>query len=203
MESSSSTKTKPEVASTAELYSNLCDIMSEARQPVSASLCYVIVSTSSSTWTALTLIASTLIVAALLTPYWLVFPPVPRRRPDFPSTANRSHPVGTVSIGVFNECTGHRRPEVVDVLGALTGGTSDKCSTFVSGFDMPDDEFPDAWKSALILLTAAAVLMTFTDFSALASVCIQSIFGKSIFTVSGLLQSIAGTSNVCSFSHCI
>jgi len=61
---------------------------------------------------------------------------------------------------------------------------------------MPDAEFPDAWKSALILLTGAAVLMTFTDFSALASVCIQSIFGKSIFTVSGLLQSIAGNRRI-------
>jgi len=61
---------------------------------------------------------------------------------------------------------------------------------------MPDAEFPDAWKSALILLTGAQVLMTFTDFSALLSICIQSIFGKSIFTVSGLLQSIAGMTSL-------
>lgn len=196
MESSSSTKSKPEVAATSELYRSLCEVVSEARRasvpPASSSLCYVIVSTSSSAWTTLTLIASALIGAALMTPYWLVGAPDPRRLPDFPSAVNRSIPVDTVSIGVFNACAGRRGPSVVDVLGALTGGASgEECATFVSGFDMPDDEFPDAWKSALILLTAAAVLMAFTDFSALASVCIQSIFGKSIFTVSGLLQSIA------------
>jgi len=200
MEFPLSTKGRPEMGSTvtAELYRNLCDVISEARRSppvsVSASICYVIVSTSSMLWTILTVVASGLIGVGLITPYWLVTSP--GRRPHFRSavTANRSNDVGTVSIGIFNECTGQRRPEVADILGVFTGsgGTSGSCGTFVSGFDMPDDTFPDAWKSALILMTGATMLMTFTDFSALISICIQSIFGKSIFTVSGLLQSIAG-----------
>lgn len=173
------------------------DVMAEVRQPsvesVSASVCYVIMSTSSLMWTALTLVASGLIGIGLITPYWLINSP-DRRRQFLSATANRSNHVAAVSIGVFNECAGQRKPEIADMVGALTGGgTSSECATFVSGFDMPDDAFPDAWKSALILLTAGAALMTFTDFSALASICIQSFFGKSIFTVSGLLQSIAGS----------
>jgi len=204
MNSSSSTKIRPENNSTAavELYRDMCNAMSEVRrssvQSVSASVCYVIVSTSSLMWTTLTLLASALICVGLITPYWLVASP--RRRSHFLSAvdvANNRSNHGTVSIGIFNECTGRRKPEIADILSALTGGgtsgdVTGECGTYVSGFDMPDDAFPDAWKSALILLTAAAVLMTFTDFSALASFCIQSIFGKSIFTVTGLLQSIAG-----------
>ena len=202
MEFPLSTKVRPEMGSTvtAELYRNLCDVISEARRSppvsVSASVCYVIVSTSSMLWTTLTLVATGLISIGLITPYWLITPP--GRRSRFPSaavTTNRSNHVGTVSIGVFNECTGQRKPEVADIFGVFTdsgGGTSGECGTFVSGFDMPDDTFPDAWKSALILLTGATMLMTFTDFSALISICVQSIFGKSIFTVTGLLQSIAG-----------
>jgi len=188
---------------TAELYQNLCDAVSAACQSsvksLSASVCYVIMSTSSLLWTTLTLIATALIGVGLITPYWIITSP--GRRTHFATaatvTANRSNHVGTVSIGVFNECHGLRKPEIADILGALTGGVTSSdvsggCGTFVSGFDMPDEEFPDAWKSALLLLTGATVLMMFTDFSALASICIQSIFGKSIFTVSGLFQSIAG-----------
>ena len=203
MDSGSSTKVRPENGSTAtaELYRNMYDVMAEVRQPsvesVSASVCYVIMSTSSLMWTALTLVATGLIGIGLITPYWLVSSP-DRRRHFLSAAANRSNHVAAVSIGVFSECTGQRKPEIADILDALTGGrTSGECGTFVSGFDMPDDAFPDAWKSALILLTAGAALMTFTDFSALASICIQSFFGKSIFTVSGLLQSIAGTTDVC------
>ena len=198
MDASSSTKVRPEDGSTtaAELYRNLRDVAGRCPgESTSSSVCYVIVSTSSLMWTTLTLVASGLVGVGLITPYWLVSSPV--RRPHFLSTANRSDRVGTVSIGLFNECTGQHRTEVADILGALTGSgpSADprrECGTFVSGFDMPDDAFPDAWKSASVLLTAAAVLLAFTDFSALLSVCVQSIFGKSIFTVSGLLQSIAG-----------
>jgi len=86
---------------------------------------------------------------------------------------------------------GRRGPELADLLGGGTSWQHD-CSTFVSGFDMPDAEFADAWKSALLLLAGAGVLLTFSEFSALASICVQSIFGKSIFTVTGLIQSIAG-----------
>ena len=205
MDSSLSTKLRSET--TVDLYRNLCEVITEGRrtsvESPSCSLCYVIVSTNSLLWTTLTLVASGLISVGLITPYWLVSSP--NRRPHAlsaaPLTANQSNYVATVSIGIFNECTGQRKPEIADILGALTdGGTSGdvtgECGAFVVGFDMLNDEFPDAWKSGLILLTAANVLMMFTDFSALFSICIQSFFGKSIFTVSGLLQSIAGRSNV-------
>ena len=69
---------------------------------------------------------------------------------------------------------------------------SESCMTYVTGLDMPDEEFPDVWKSALIFLAAASALMTFTNFTAVISVCVQAIFRKSIFTVSGLIQSVAG-----------
>jgi len=191
MESSSSTKVKRDSTArvTADLYEGIA-VVHQSTLEQSADVCYVIVSTSSLMWTTLTLIASSLISVALMTPYWLLSSSVSRPNTST-AAANRS---GLVSIGVFNECTGLHKPEVIDVFDALSGdgGTSNDCRTFVSGFDMPDEVFPNAWKSAVILFTVASVLVIFTDFCALVSIRIQSIFGKSIFTVSGLLQSIAG-----------
>ena len=225
MDSSSSlTKERPEVVSTAkeipEVVSRTTMPVAElhrkwevrqlsSAEPVSTSgFCYVIVSTSSLTWTILTLVAMALLGVGLTTPYWLLSSPSRRHVLPGHSAANRSdHPLGTVAVGVFSRCTGQRRPEVLDILGALTGaGTSGdvigECGVFVDGFDMADDEFPNAWKSAVMLFSGATMLMTFTGFTALASVCIQSVFHKSIFTVSGLLQSIAGTRPCTLCSRC-
>lgn len=256
--SSSATKVGPEMR--AELYRNLCDVIAEAEHQAvpGVAVCYVIISTSSLLWTVITLVATGLVGFGLMTPYWLTAEPGSRSQ----FRSNGTNGVrGAVSIGIFSECTGQRRPSMADILAALSGATSGdvttvgfvstsgcdstfsltttsgnvagedghfgdpttfgfvttsgfgtsfafactsgyattsgdvtgECGTFVSGFDMPDDAFPDAWKSALILLTAGTILLTFSDFSALISLCVQSFFGKSIFTVTGLLQSIAGT----------
>jgi len=124
----------------------------------------------------------------------------------------------TTSLGIFNKCTersdvgggvggvgGYGLGEngkstagrywdagVGGVIGSLLMLESPECDTYVTGFDMPDGSFPDAWKSAVILLAAASALLAFTSVTAVVSVCVQSLFGKSIFTVSGLIQSIAG-----------
>jgi len=144
MESSSSTKSRTEALATAELYRNLRDVVvseTRSRPPPPAassafSVCYVIVSTSSATWTVTTLIASALVGVSMLTPYWLVAPPVvPRRRGHLPP-ANRTDHAGVVSMGVFSECSGHRGPQLADVLDALTGSTTAaQCATFVDGSD--------------------------------------------------------------------
>jgi Lipoma HMGIC fusion partner-like protein len=126
----------------------------------------------------------------------------------------RSRTARTTSIGLFNECYASSADsggffsdrsasskwspvedngwETINYIARQLMLRSVDCETYVTGFDMPDDLFPDAWKSALILLSAAATLLSFTCVTALVSVCVQSLFGKSIFTVSGLLQSIAG-----------
>jgi hypothetical protein len=137
-----------------------------------------------------------------------------------PSAANRANavaaaptPLRTSSIGIFNEC---RDPGIdadprqsadeagfrlnADAVLELLMLRSPNCDTFVTGFDMPDELFPDAWKSATALLTIAGILLTFTSVTAVVSVCVQSLFGKSIFTVSGLLQSIAGAQNFTAYT---
>lgn len=132
-----------------------------------------------------------------------------------PSAANRANaeaaaPVQlrTSSIGIFNECLDPgidvRQGDPEEKVGFRLDANavlellmlrSPNCDTFVTGFDMPDELFPDAWKSATALLIIAGTLLTFTSVTAVVSVCVQSLFGKSIFTVSGLLQSIAGKWN--------
>ena len=59
-------------------------------------------------------------------------------------------------------------------------------------FSMDNSEFPDYWKSALIFFTLGVVLMTFTAITSVTSLCVQTAFKKSVFTVTGLVQSIAG-----------
>ena len=68
----------------------------------------------------------------------------------------------------------------------------ENCASFVTDFLMPDEEFPDAWKASLVFFGLAGVLLVVTCIAAVLSICVQTVCGKSIFTVSGLLQSIAG-----------
>jgi hypothetical protein len=96
--------------------------------------------------------------------------------------------IRTVSIGIFNECSeievggtlelhdkrvgiNHDGGGLFDLFWTqsrydnrdlLASGYRIDCGTYVTGFDLPDDRFPDAWKSALLLLTAAVVLLLFT-----------------------------------------
>jgi hypothetical protein len=136
-------------------------------------------------WSLLTIITTVIIISAVITPQWLVGRP----RWTGMRTVNGTlvTPLDTSynpTIGIFNRCT---------KIHQFGGIKSDSCATYVTGFSMSPEEFPDTWKSALILFTVAIILMVFTNFTAVFSLCIQAIFKKSIFTVSGLIQSLAGT----------
>jgi hypothetical protein len=152
------------------------------------SMCYVIITCRSMAWTLLTIVSTLCIVTGIITPQWLVGKPrwlgIRSERANG-TVYGDGEQTYTPTIGIFNRCTKMHR---------FGDFYTDACASYVTGFDMSNDQFPDTWKSGIILLTIGAALMTFTNFTALFSLCIQAIFRKSIFTVSGLIQSIAGLS---------
>ena len=148
--------------------------------------CYVIVTCKSILWTILTLLSTLLVVGSITTPQWLVGE-TKWTKPDLKTLNGNLSDQDPIpyreTIGIFNWCTKTHK---------FGDFSMDKCETYVTGFDMPSDEFPNLWKSGLIFMTLAIAFLGFTNVTALLSVCCQSIFKKSIFTVSGLIQSISG-----------
>jgi hypothetical protein len=152
----------------------------------SPTMCYVIVTCRSMLWTLLTIVSTVMVVAAVITPQWLIGKPRwlgLRSAQMNGSVYDHQDRTYNPTIGLFNRCTKVHLPG---------SNKQDHCANFVTGFDMPSGEFPDFWKSALILFAVAVVLLGFTVISALLSLCIRAICKKSIFTVSGFIQSIAG-----------
>ena len=144
------------------------------------------VSSRSMLWTVLTIISTVTVVGSIITPHWLVGKPrwIGLKSENLNvSVFDYAERTYSPTLGIFNRC--------IKVLQYGTGPT-DNCVNFVTGFDQSNDDFPNLWKSALIFFTIAVALLGFTNITAVFSLCIQSIFRKSIFTVSGLLQAIAG-----------
>lgn len=89
----------------------------------------------------------------------------------------------TPTVGIFNRCT--RINHFHDTFEY-------NCAPFVSSFSMPSDEFPGFWKASLIFFSIGLTLMTFTVGTSIIGCCIRAIVKKSIFTISGTIQSVAG-----------
>ena len=149
-------------------------------------MCYVIVTCRSMLWTLLTLVATLCIVASVITPQWLIGKPKLsglRSIKDNDTTTYNSDRTYQPTIGLYNRCT------KIHMFGDFG---SKNCATYVTGFDMDPSDFSNFWKSSLIFFCFATILLTFTVITAVLSLCIRAICRKSLFTVSGLLQSIAG-----------
>ena len=148
------------------------------------SVCFVIVTCRSMLWTLFTILSTLLVIASIITPHWLVG--YPRQYSYIPPLFNiTQHPDITFrpTLGIFNMCTRVYR---------FGGVHAEHCATFVTGFSMPTQDFPHLWKLSLISFSVAVAMLGFTNITAVFSICVQAIFRKSIFTISGLIQSIAG-----------
>jgi len=141
-------------------------------------------------WTFLTLVATAVVVYSIITPQWLIgkphvvdFPAENRHNDTAAYSNGHDESALTPTIGLFNKCTR---------LHKFGDFRSDSCAIYVTGFTQDSDDFSDFWKASLAFFAAAVLLLAITNFTAVFSLCIQAIFKKSIFTVSGLIQSIAG-----------
>lgn len=67
------------------------------------------------------------------------------------------------------------------------------CGPFdLDGLATDNSVYPIQWKIAKVFITIGFIIMTLTVLSTLATCCRQSIFGKSIHTITGSAQAIAG-----------
>ena len=151
-------------------------------------MCPVIITCRSILWTLLSIATTQIMIASVFSPVWLVgF----ERETGFITmkdldnvTVSNGKDRYSPTIGIINRCTRiHKFREIL---------RRDTCATYVTDFGMPNSEFPDAWKASMIFFAVGGVLLVFTMGASVISICVQSMCGKSIFTVSGLLQSIAG-----------
>uniref|UniRef100_T1JKX0 Lipoma HMGIC fusion partner-like 2 protein n=1 Tax=Strigamia maritima TaxID=126957 RepID=T1JKX0_STRMM len=145
-------------------------------------MCYVIVTSRTLLWSLLTIASTLAMLAAISTPYWLMGP---HRLPGLiGSTEIKQVESGPYSptLGVYNRCT---KIHNIDTF-------SDSCAPFLTGFDMPSDEFPNFWKASLVFFAIALILMVFTVITSVLGCCLRSIKRKSIFTISGTVQAVAG-----------
>lgn len=97
----------------------------------------------------------------------------------FPHVPDNSTVMYSPSVGLYNRCT------------RLHG--QQHCGPFSHhGLATDSEVFPGWWKAALVLLCTGLSIMAVTVLTSVLSCCVQSIFRKSIFTVSGAAQTIAG-----------
>ncbi|XP_022254840.1 lipoma HMGIC fusion partner-like 2 protein [Limulus polyphemus] len=146
-------------------------------------MCYVIVTSRTLLWTLLTIATFLAMVAAVITPSWLIGSPrKPGLRSRFQTDMNKGE-MYSPTLGIYNRCT---KLHKVDQL------FTDSCAPFVTSFGMPSNEFPNFWKAALVFFAFGIALIVLTVFTSVLGCCIRSIVKKSIFTISGTIQAIAG-----------
>ncbi|CAD5113993.1 DgyrCDS3157 [Dimorphilus gyrociliatus] len=134
---------------------------------------YILVSLRSLLWTFLSISAAILVVSSTLTPDWLIAPP------SALSVGSNTSGSKTVwkrqTIGLIFQCSAKVQ---FDKLLEI-------CKPVHANVNW-------AWKSCILLLGASSLLLTVTAISSVISICVKSICRKSIFTLTGLVQSIAG-----------
>lgn len=150
---------------------------SEKVRQSKSSQCYVIITCRTLIWSLMTVISTLVIIAAVMSPLWLVGPEYHLAIQEN-QNAER-HP----TIGLYNRCTKVR---------TFDSHYTDLCAPFVEGFDMLDKNWSNFWKTSVIFFGLGLFLMIITIINAILGFCIQSFCKKSLFTISGLLQGIAG-----------
>lgn len=143
-------------------------------------MCYVVVTSRTLLWTLLTMATTLAMVAAVITPTWLVGP---SRRLRSRQKGNTDDEIFTPSLGLYNGCI---KVHEIDQL------FTENCAPFVTSFGMSSEDFPNFWKAALILFVCGLGLLAITLLTSLSCCCIKSVMRKSVFTVSGTMQAIAG-----------
>lgn len=141
----------------------------------SRKMLYLIVTARSLLWMLTTLIATLLMLAALVNPAWLEAPPTI-------TVVNNNQTIQIrPSIGVYARCSNKLQQN------------KQICTTLaVQGLATDSEIFPSPWKAAVVFICLGLTIMCITVFSSLLSCCIQSCFKKSLFTMSGSAQAVAG-----------
>ncbi|KAK1792196.1 hypothetical protein P4O66_012151 [Electrophorus voltai] len=135
---------------------------------------HVIVTCRSMLWTLMSITVAFAELVAFMSADWLV-------GSRYPSQTNASLPAlaepALPTLGLYSRCT------LVDQQKMF------QCGPYATHFTEIASGF---WQATIIFLVVGVFLLSVVGFLSVFSMCFQSIFGKSIFNVCGLLQAIAG-----------
>ncbi|CAH0552000.1 unnamed protein product [Brassicogethes aeneus] len=137
---------------------------------------YIILTVRSMSWMLLTLMATLMIYSALLNPSWLT------AKPQMATFENETISY-TPSVGVYAKCI---KPISLNHPSCTFIG--------IDGLATDSEIYPTVWKAATLFLYFGLFIMSITVVTSIISCCFQSIFRKSIFTLSGVAQGVAGIS---------
>ncbi|XP_030745123.1 LHFPL tetraspan subfamily member 2 protein isoform X2 [Sitophilus oryzae] len=125
-------------------------------------------------WMLLGLLCTMMMLSALFNPSWIT------GAPQSAYLDNQTIPY-TPSLGVYAKC------------GKPVGKHHAICTLMsAKGLSADSTVYPGVWKAATVFLAMGIVVMSLTVCTSLLSCCFQSLFKKSIFTLSGAAQCIAG-----------
>lgn len=140
---------------------------------------YVIITTRNILWMVLSVVAALAVITGIMTPKWLYGSAKPF---GVNSTEEiTSDLVYQPSIGIYNRCRKIQR--------SIGGVPELNCYKYASGFmDIPSA----AWRACLFFLCLGAFLLGVVALMSLIGFCVQSVGRKSIFSLGGVIQAIAG-----------
>lgn len=144
--------------------------------------CYVIVTTRNILWMVLSVVATLAVITGIMTPKWLYG----RSKIFDDQTYNSSvfvppEAMYKPSVGIYNRCKKIQR-----VIG---GDPVLNCYSYIEDFmEIPSD----AWKACMVFLCFGVFLLGVAGIMSLVGFCVQSVGKKSIFSLGGLIQAIAG-----------
>ena len=134
---------------------------------------YIIVTTRNLLWMLLSLAAVMALVAGIITPKWLIG--YPRTDLNRNITSKESRP----TIGLYNHCSRL----------ALHSTSPWSCRRYVGGLnDLPSN----FWKASLVFLVFGGAVAGICVLMAMIGLCVQNIGKKSLFSVVGVIQAVAG-----------
>lgn len=114
-----------------------------------------------------------LLITGIMTPKWLMGPPVVVN--DFNITG-----FYVPSVGIYNRCL-------------RTRDESNHCGSFsFYGLATDSSVYPGPWKAAMFFLSLCAAIQFATILAAVLACCIQSVFKKSVISLTGATQALGG-----------
>ena len=140
--------------------------------------CYVIITTRNLLWMVLSVAATLAVITGVMTPKWLIGKPQ-----TFNQNGTNLTPesIYRPTLGIYNRCL-----KITRVVG---GRPEHNCGTYAKGFmEIPSD----AWKACVVFLCIGTFLLAVVVFMSLVGFCIQSVGKKSIFSLGGVIQALAG-----------
>lgn len=168
---------------------------------------YVIVTCHCLVWFLTTILADMFLLTAMVTPKWLIGP-VPyiiagnvtlQRYPSlgintrYTLTHLFAYKQNSHYKFTFFFRSSVERQSINQYSCVLMNKLSFNCGTFdLDGLTTVNSVYPLPWKIAKMFIVLGFIIMTFTIFLTAASCCRQSILGKSIHTITGSAQAIAG-----------